>query len=550
MNSSNHQAPHQESRALLAGVLSLLVLVGWYFFYGKKEIERVQLQNAIQASSIASQAVPPGKSSLNAHANTKGPVAKPETITTKTTPLLTMEWTSRGGRLTKVLLNKFKKTIDKKSPPIDLLSQEGEKATVLLCDGCNFTLPGDENYSLVSETDHSLLYEAIYDHFVIQKFYEWKPDNYLINLRVTLENKSGSELHGRLGIGWKAKQIPLPEKKGLGFLKGPGNQRSFHYKLGNNVVHGVKEEEAQVEGFIPWVGLEDRYFLISLISQRVSSDETLRLQKGVDVLSMSLYPSEIVVPSQSKQEESYSFYLGPKERESLLVAGVGLEDAVDYGWFTFLAIPILKLLQIFYVGIKNWGVAILLLTLLVKILMNPLTIKSMKQMKGMQKLQPKLAALKEKYKNDKQRLNMETMQLFKTHKVNPMGGCLPMVLQMPIYIALYKVLYNSIELYHAPFVGFYRDLSAPDPYFILPILLGVAMLIQQKLTPSATTDPAQKQMMMIMPIMFTAFMLFLPLGLVLYIFVNTATGVLQQYMSQKDITWRDLLRGRFRSSPA
>ena len=189
--------------------------------------------------------------------------------------------------------------------------------------------------------------------------------------------------------------------------------------------------------------------------------------------------------------------------------------------------------------------AILLLTIFVKVLMNPLTIKSMKQMKEMQRLQPRLAELKEKFKNDKQRLNMETMQLFKSHKVNPMGGCLPMLLQMPIYISLYKVLYNSIEIYHAPFFGFYKDLSAPDPWFILPILLGVSMVLQQKMTPSPSADPAQQQMMMLMPVMFTAFMLFLPLGLVLYIFVNTAMSVTQQWMYRKDIRWRDILRGRF-----
>jgi len=171
----------------------------------------------------------------------------------------------------------------------------------------------------------------------------------------------------------------------------------------------------------------------------------------------------------------------------------------------------------------------------------------MKSMKEMQKLQPKLKELKEKYKNDKERINIETMKLFKAHKVNPMGGCLPMLLQFPIYIALYKVLWNSIELYRAPFFWFYQDLSAPDPYFIMPVLLGVSMWLQQKLTPSATADPAQAKMMQIMPIMFTAFMLFLPSGLVLYIFVNTIMGVMQQWMMNKDLRFRDLVRGKLSS---
>ncbi len=164
-------------------------------------------------------------------------------------------------------------------------------------------------------------------------------------------------------------------------------------------------------------------------------------------------------------------------------------------------------------------------------------------MKAMQKLQPKLKELREKFKDNRERLNMETMNLFKTHKVNPMGGCLPMLLQMPIYFALYKVLFTATELYHAPFFGPYQDLSAPDPYFVLPILLGIMMVLQQKLTPTAG-DPSQAKMMMIMPIMFSGFMLFLPVGLVVYIFVNTVMTVVQQYFHHRDINLFDLIKAK------
>ena len=166
-------------------------------------------------------------------------------------------------------------------------------------------------------------------------------------------------------------------------------------------------------------------------------------------------------------------------------------------------------------------------------------------MKAMQQLQPRLKKLQEKYKDDKARLNQETMQLFKTHGANPAGGCLPMLLQFPVYIALYRVLWNSIELYHAPFFWFYKDLAAPDPYYITPVLLGLFMVLQQKLMPSASADPAQKKMMMLMPVMFAGFMLFLPMGLVLYILVNTVTSVAQQYLYNNDIRLRDAIRGKF-----
>ncbi|MBI4124473.1 MAG: membrane protein insertase YidC [Deltaproteobacteria bacterium] len=214
------------------------------------------------------------------------------------------------------------------------------------------------------------------------------------------------------------------------------------------------------------------------------------------------------------------------------------------GWTTLVAVPMLYLLKFFYQLIHNYGVAIILLTILVKILLNPINRKSLASMKGMQAIQPRLKELRQKYGEDKQKLNQETMQLFKNNKINPMGGCLPMLLQIPIYIALYKVLWSSVELYHAPFFWFYKDLSAPDPFFVTPLLLGITMFIQTKMTPTATVDPMQQKMMLMMPLMFCLFMVFLPMGLGLYILVNTLMTILQQWMYKKEIRMRDVVLGR------
>ena len=258
----------------------------------------------------------------------------------------------------------------------------------------------------------------------------------------------------------------------------------------------------------------------------------------------------MIVPTGDSKKYSYTLYVGPKDINDLKAAGAKLDEAIDYGWFTVIAVPILYLLRFFHGLIGNYGLAIILLTIFVKLLLHPINVKSLKSMKGMQQLQPRLKELQLKYKDDKQKLNQETMMLFKAHKVNPMGGCLPMLAQFPIYIALYKVLWNSIELYHAPFFWFYKDLSAPDPYFITPILLGLFMVAQQKLTPSASADPAQQRMMMIMPVMFTAFMLFLPVGLVVYILVNTVMSVTQQYMYNNGIGIMDLIKKRRKTKKA
>ena len=230
---------------------------------------------------------------------------------------------------------------------------------------------------------------------------------------------------------------------------------------------------------------------------------------------------------------TFDLYLGPKDIDRLKEAEVGLEDTIDFWIVGILAKPMLNLLRWFHSIVPNWALAIVMLTILVKLALLYWTQKSFSQMQRMAKLKPMMDALKEKYGKDKERLNTEMMSLYKREKVNPLGGCLPMLLQMPIWIALYRTIYSSVELYQAPLGGWIQDLSAADPYFVLPVVLGASMFAQQKLTPT-TMDSAQAKMMLyMMPIMFTVFMLFLPSGLNLYILVNTFLTMLQQYYLRK-----------------
>ena len=235
------------------------------------------------------------------------------------------------------------------------------------------------------------------------------------------------------------------------------------------------------------------------------------------------------IPSGGEKEFGFNLYAGPKEITRLEALGNNFYKAIDLGdWIGPIARPILSLLKWIHKYIPNYGLAIILLTILVKMLLYPISRKQYKSMEGMKKLQPQISALKEKFKGDKQKLNVETMNLFKTHKVNPMSGCFPMLLQMPVFFALYRVLYNSIELRHSPFVFWITDLSAPDPYYITPILMGVTMYLQQTLMPQPSTDPTQAKVMKFMPIMFALFMLALPSGLVIYIFVSSLLSVVTQ----------------------
>lgn len=397
---------------------------------------------------------------------------------------------------------------------------------------------------------------------------------YVVHGAYTVSNRSNASYALAPFIMDSLHQRNLPQKNGLLSKLSQSQPDLFmpeYYKAQNFTVRGAPLPKGSLtlssaswdgfapladEGFLTWGGITDRYFLIAHAPDLANDTAATALAKtsisfardGDFLLGRFAFPAATLNPGASVSGTFLS-YVGPKKLSDLKTVGIGLDKAVDYGWFHVLASPILWLMVTLHKVIPNWGLVIIALTLLVKMALHPVNKKSLASMKAMQQLQPKLQEIKKRHPNDSQKQNEEVMQLFRTHKVNPMGGCLPMLLQMPIYVVLYKVLWNAIELYHAPFL-WYRDLSAPDPYFIAPILLGLFMFLQQKLTPSASADPAQQKMMMFMPVMFCGFMLFVPVGLVVYIFVNTFMSVVQQFMLQRDLSFKDLLTGKWQANGA
>ncbi len=239
-------------------------------------------------------------------------------------------------------------------------------------------------------------------------------------------------------------------------------------------------------------------------------------------------------PAQSASEIDLKqlFYVGPKSIDILKSVDAGLSEVIDFGFLGFVARPMLYTMKWFFSLIGNWGLAIIALTLLVRLIVLPFNVMSFKSMKAMQKIQPLMTAVREKYKEDPIRMNQEVMALMKQHKANPMGGCLPMLIQIPIFFALYRVIGSSVELYQSPFGFWIKDLSAHDSFYVLPILMGITMFVQQKMTPTAM-DPAQAKILAFMPLIFTAFMLTLPSGLTLYMFVSALFGITQQYFLLK-----------------
>jgi YidC/Oxa1 family membrane protein insertase len=300
------------------------------------------------------------------------------------------------------------------------------------------------------------------------------------------------------------------------------------------------DETISVASKVSFGGLDEQYFLHSVAATTESgaAAELSRCSFGptIDgVLKTTLSTGPLTVAANGSARSHFSVYAGPKTEQFLGAYPHGLTGSINLGWFSFLAVPIRWTLVFFHGWVNNWGLAIILLTIAIKILLYMPTAKSMRSMEKLREIQPKVAELQKLYANDQMKLAEAQMKLFKEAGTSPFGGCLPTLLQMPIYVALYRTVWGSAELYRAEFVFWITDLSKRDPYFALPVLMGVMMFAQVRLTPQAVDNPQMKMMQNIMPFLFTTMMLFLPSGLVLYIVVNTVLSIAQQLWIKREM---------------
>ena len=364
----------------------------------------------------------------------------------------------------------------------------------------------------------------------------FEPENYLIKMTVDINNPTQTALQGAPYLSLTNQ--PFSQQAQRYFFSGP--PALVDGKLEEVKTGDLEKGSKTLKGNITWVAYEGTYFMTGIIPVH-KEEQAVKLSADGDKTTMLLTGPEEVIQAQGHLQYEYLIYFGPKKISTLQEVGHDLERAINFGWFDKLARPALYLLNFFYGYFGNYGVAIILVTVLIKILFWPIAQKGLKSMKNMQKIQPKMAKLKEKYKNDSTRLNQEMMGLYKTYKVNPLGGCLPMVLQIPVFFALYKVLLQAIELRHAPFMLWITDLAAPDrlwigidiPYLgglpVLTLLMGGSMFLQQRMTPSPV-DPTQAKIMMFLPVIFTFMFLNFASGLVLYWLVNNLLTIGQQYI--------------------
>ena len=370
---------------------------------------------------------------------------------------------------------------------------------------------------------------AMMDGIALARELTFDADSYLIHEKITLTG--AQERRARLGITVSAEN--------LSFGASQYNETGVAWRVNDSRKEITDTDDLakgmSASGMVQWAGVMSKYFMAA-VTPIEGTDLGIRARYEDAVYRAVVEKPDVrIIPGQTF-ESSWNYWIGPKDRELIKNAPNDLASAIDMGWFGAIGTILLWLLNFFHSYVGNYGVAIILLTVLVKIILSPLSYKSYKSMERMKKLQPMVQKLREKHGDDRQALSRETMALYRTYKVNPAGGCLPMVVQIPVFFGLYQALLNALELRHATFIPtlpftdmmWLADLSVKDPFYITPIVMGATMLLQQKLTPMGG-DPMQAKIMMLMPIIFTFLFVNFPAGLVVYWLTNNVLSIAQQW---------------------
>jgi len=473
----------------------------------------------------------------------------PTQIITINTPKQIVTVDLKGGDIVGLSLPDFPTSMETPDNPFPLLRQDSGMVYVAQSgligrDGPDASQQGrplyrtaQSDYTITSDEQYVDLTFTAQGGIDITKRFVFSVDDYLIGVQYLVNNRSNSSWQGNMFGQIKRDDADDPSQTGgfrvntyLGAAIYTPDDPYVKYDF-EDIDDGV--EPLQTSG--GWIAFSQHYFLGSWIPNADTNNTyTMRRNNQGQYLLTFVNPPITVAPGQSGSIEA-GFWAGPKDQYRLDEISPSLGLTIDYGLFYFIASPIFWLLTQINDLVGNYGLSILLLTLVIKIILYPLSAKSLKSMAKMRRLAPKINDLKDRYGDDKQKFMQAQMELWKKEKVNPFGGCLPMLLQMPVFLGIYWVLNESVELRQASFILWYDDLSQMDPYFILPILMGGAMFVQQMLTPMQTADPAQAKMMKFMPLIFMVFFLWFPAGLVLYYTANSVLSILQQWIITKQV---------------
>jgi YidC/Oxa1 family membrane protein insertase len=459
-----------------------------------------------------------------------------------------------GGDIVAVTLPKHSVSLDQPDQPFVLLDQRKGHTYITQSglfgingtngvDGSKPVFSVDKDFFELTENQDELVVDLIYQQgdVKITKRFTFKKGEYQIGLKYIIDNQSDNTWSAKffariIHDGKRLTKVSALEMNpflGVATTNNDENYKKYHL------------EDISEDGAVTfthqngWISLVQHYFISAWIPDPDSIIQySIRQDKSSLLYVLGFETPDLVIPAKQEQSVDAIFYAGPKDTDKLKTIAPYLNLTVDYGWLWWIAIPLFWLLKNIYLLVGNWGLAIIGLTFVVKLAFYHLSKSSYMSMAKMKKLQPKLADLKERYGEDRQRFSQEMMKLYKTEKVNPLGGCLPLLIQMPVFIALYWVLMESVELRHSPFFLWIEDLSRMDPYFVLPVLYGISQWVTMKFSPQPP-DPMQARIMQMLPFIFTFMFLWFPSGLVLYWLTNNILQIFQQYIITKEIEKKD-----------
>ncbi len=537
-------------RVLLAIALSFLVLLIWQAWMEDYGPAPEPAQQAVESESQAT--VPPVADLPSAPTEQPLPAAGEDTAAQLpqgeqvevVTDVFHAVIDTRGGDLRQVDLLKYPQSRDKDSEPFRLLevsaqqlfvAQSGLRATAgpEPTHHAQFSVPQTRfEMGAASEVLEVPLQWSNGSGVEVTKLYRFRRGSYVVEVEFQVHNRSGTDWSAR--PYYQLQRTPLQQTSRFLYTYTGGVLYSPEEKYEKISFDDMSDENLSRDVSGGWAAMIQHYFLAAWVPPADQTERYYtRALKGERYV-IGMIGAPLSVAAGAEQSGQTRLYVGPKLQHVLEDVAPGLELTVDYGKLTFLAKPIFWLLEKIHALVGNWGWSIIFLTMLIKLAFFKLSETSYKSMANMRKLAPRLQALKERYGDDKQKLNQAMMEMYKTEKINPLGGCLPILVQIPVFIALYWVLLESVELRQAPFMLWIKDLSVADPYFVLPLIMGVTMLIQQKLNP-APMDPIQAKVMMVLPVVFTVFFAFFPAGLVLYWVVNNTLSIAQQYVITKRV---------------
>ncbi len=526
-------------RLILFVIFSFSTLMLWDAWQRQHTPPAVASQAATGLPAAAGQ--PATQQAANASINGAYALAKAERIKVET-DLYSAEIDTAGGDLRKLTLKKHRADDDKKRSYV-LLNDAANPMTYVAQSGfVGDNMPSHKTVYTTTSTSYTMTdgqaqlevrLNALSNGVSVDKVYIFKRGNYAIDVNFDVRNGGTTSLNPTVYY-----QIVHDNQSNQGSMLMPKFTGGVYYteadKFKKVSFSHMADKDLSVNSKDGWVGLLQLYFVSSWIPTKDIAREYYSTKLNENLFAIGAKSALKEIPVGTNSVIPARLYSGPQTQKDLLATAPGLEYTVDYGWLTVIAKPLFWVLSQIHDLVHNWGVAIILLTVLLKLLFYPLSAASYRSMAHMREVAPKLQAMKEKFGDDKPKMQQAMIELYRTEKINPMGGCLPILVQIPVFIALYWTILGSIELRNAPFFGWITDLSAIDPWYILPVLMGATMIIQTKLNP-VPTDPIQAKVMKIMPVVFSVFFFFFPAGLVLYWLVNNILSIAQQWHINKTI---------------